>query len=305
MRHDRLKYDRYFNLLREIIGDTIVSPDGTKVIHVTVEATTAIVEGADVWDMSGERAAVPANVPYNGFAGSGENSGRFGAFEVYMISDLPAVTSVPRVAGLFSKLWTRRWPNVQNIAAKCKALLQPAFQQWADDEELQAKMLDLTERQQADELLDEYGGRASAFMLTALVTRQQRLDEADTALNDALKAGEPFCCVGGELGDSIAKLKHVIEEQQAHASPSVKGKALATLDHWIATHALSSCSQAVQSHASRDVMDALKASIEAARALTPRCGGRGGGAAASKGGGCCSARRSGSSNGGGTDQRYN
>ena len=152
MRHDRLKYDRYFNLLREIIGDTIVSPDGTKVIHVTVEATTAIVEGADVWDerraccSSGKRAV-------QWLCWQRRNSGRFGAFEVHD-SDLPAVTSVPRVESVSKP--DKALAKCAEHCGKCKALLQPAFQQWADDEELQAKMLDLTE--QADELLDEYGG---------------------------------------------------------------------------------------------------------------------------------------------------
>ena len=183
MRHDRLKYDRYFELLREAIGDTIMSPDGTKIIHVTVEPTASVVDAGQVWDLSGERAAVPANVPYNGFSGSGVGSGRFGAFEVYMVSELHEVTAVPRVAGLFSKLWTRRWPNVQSIAKKCEAVLQPAFRQWAADEELQAKMTDVTERQQALDLLREFSGKVSSTVLQSLEQQQARLEAADAALS--------------------------------------------------------------------------------------------------------------------------
>ena len=36
LKHDKLKYDRYFEALREAIGDTIISPDGARMIKVSV-----------------------------------------------------------------------------------------------------------------------------------------------------------------------------------------------------------------------------------------------------------------------------
>jgi ankyrin repeat protein len=114
MRHDRLKYDRYLTSLTETVSaEPIESPNGRYRVHVSVERAPeaiAVVGGA--------------------------SSRRYGAFEVYLAVhfDHPLVHRQSALMGLFSKLLTRRWPNVEAMKRRLAEALRPIFDSWADAE---------------------------------------------------------------------------------------------------------------------------------------------------------------------------
>lgn len=116
IRHDLAQYERYFERLRDAIGTRIQSADGVFNIDVTVEMTSVVHSLPGVWMLNGRSIAMPPGTP----SFSGTNASRVGAFEVYLVTDLPDITKVERVSILFSKLWTRRWPNIPKLAKRCQ-----------------------------------------------------------------------------------------------------------------------------------------------------------------------------------------
>ena len=80
MRHNPLKYDRYFEALRDAVGNEIVSPDGRYRIELTVEATPAAVKPLPPGEFS-----------------TASNPKRLGAFEVFLVPWPPDVS-----CGLFA-----------------------------------------------------------------------------------------------------------------------------------------------------------------------------------------------------------
>ena len=127
MRHDRLKYDRYFERLKEEVdGTAIASPTARYRISASVDYAPQLPHGLTTWDGAGT----------SGGASGGGGGARFGAFEVYLVSHLrhPLVESAPLCVGVFSKLQSRMWPNVASVAKRCAAALSPVFEAWTDAE---------------------------------------------------------------------------------------------------------------------------------------------------------------------------
>ena len=104
MRHDKLKYDRYLERLRDEIGGRVVSTtSGMR----TLQARISVVQ---------TQALIGAPAMVLGLdAAYDRNATRMGAFEVYLISHL---RHPPQCMTLFSKLWTRRWPSVPVLASQ-------------------------------------------------------------------------------------------------------------------------------------------------------------------------------------------
>ena len=118
VRHDRLKYDRYYELVEEELlhlgqwhGDhgVVTTRDGSADVALRVERTQPLQA-----------------------LGAGE---RVGAFEVYLLSKEDhllaalggATPALPRCTCIFSKLDARRWPSPRLLAARCRALIDNAF----------------------------------------------------------------------------------------------------------------------------------------------------------------------------------
>ena len=107
MRHDKLKYDRYFERVRaEVEGLTRYS--SRLQLGVIVQQMPPLTSG-----------------------------NRLGAFEIYMVSQL---SHPPQCVGLFSKLKARRWPNIPAIAQRCEEALELILQQLSDLEIQVAEM---------------------------------------------------------------------------------------------------------------------------------------------------------------------
>ena len=58
-------------------------------------------------------------------AWAGRAPSRVGAFEVYIVTNLADDKRVPRAASVHSKLWSRRWPNLRKLTARCQHVLAP------------------------------------------------------------------------------------------------------------------------------------------------------------------------------------
>lgn len=100
MRHDKLKYDRYFERVQgEIDGLCRYSP--SLKLSIIVEQMPPLVTAES----------------------------RLGAFELYLVSHL---SHPPQCIGLFSKLATRRWPNVAVIARRCEQALEHILSHLSD-----------------------------------------------------------------------------------------------------------------------------------------------------------------------------
>jgi hypothetical protein len=221
MRHDKLKYDRYFEELREAIGTEIFSPDGRYRLLLAVEATQAVVPAHDPFTVNTDT-RMGRHDPF-----TVNTDTRMGAFEVYMISQLPEVPAIPPCITLFSKLSTKRWPNVKTMAQKCQALLAPAFTQWDADEELSLKLSSVRNAGAAQDLVTEYRGRVSTALLDQLEYRRDAFEGADAAILEA------------RLSD-IPTLRQALLEQRERASPNVVEQAAAQLAQMEADQALES-----------------------------------------------------------------
>ena len=229
MRHDKLKYDRYFEDLREAIGDQIVSPDGCHRVDVCVEATSAIM----LSPLTSE--GICASNP------------RIGAFEVYLVVDIADVPALPSVTILFSKLQTRRWPNVQRIATKCRTALEPAFKQWDADEDFQAEVQYVGDLHEAKAILKRYRGRVSHALLQEAVSLRDTLQTADDALQIAMGASD------------LGKLQRALREHKDCASPNVASDAKAKLALMVANAALSEADtiDTASAAGSHDIIDCV------------------------------------------------
>ena len=67
---------------------------------------------------------LPDNVAFTHAAES-----RLGAFEVFLVTNFAddGVLALPRVAGLHSKLWTRRFPSAARLVREVQHVLLPVF----------------------------------------------------------------------------------------------------------------------------------------------------------------------------------
>ena len=133
-KHDMGKYQRYFQLIRDAVGDSIESPleeCPMDTIDALVELTPEITSCPAVWDhrKDKERMSNPHHAPFDGIPSNvpfrAAGASRLGAFEVYLVIRAPGQPEV--VCGLFSKLWTRKWPNPQRLVNAAQRMLTPTF----------------------------------------------------------------------------------------------------------------------------------------------------------------------------------
>lgn len=221
MRHNPLKYDRYFWAFVEAIGSEIVSPTGQHTVRVMVEATTAVCDPASTDSIS--------QYP---------NQSRYGAFEIYMIPHMPNAEHLSSCMGVFSKLLSRRWPHIPALVERCKALIQPAFLQWDADaglkHDMSSRVLDLNETKN---LLEVYSGRVQSTLQDELEALRNIFEEADEAISSVTKEFD------------IALLKQVIEQYECKASPGVIAEAGMRLAQLEANEALRNNDEALRSTA--------------------------------------------------------
>ena len=127
MRHEKQKYERYYEKLRDALGGiAIVSPTGRHRINVIVGLAPPLLGAPMVVDVGGLVVTLPSNQ-----ASVDAKKPRLGAFEVFLIhniglSEEPGVSahlelrSESHCSLIFSKLLTRRWPNVAALAKRCQ-----------------------------------------------------------------------------------------------------------------------------------------------------------------------------------------
>ena len=237
MRHDPLKYDRYFREFEEAMGTEIVSPDGKRRIGVTLEATAAVL----LFDETDAMCSFP-------------NASRYGAFEVYLVSHLTDAEDIPRCSGVFSKLLSRRWPNVTQIVQRCRDMMQPAFDQWDADDELRAELPKMASLDQANILLGTYSGRVHSTLRKDLEGRQQTLKNADSTLKEAIENGD------------IPTLRKALEISGELASPDLVFQATLKLQQMEMDEALRRDNEAIaNSAASAADREELRAAIASYR----------------------------------------
>ena len=132
-----------------------------------------------------------------------------------MITNFPSDGGlrVPRVAGLHSKLWTRRFPNCGRLVERIQALLTPVFKRLEGDvamrRVLHAAPLDKGALREA---MREYGECASAQVVQEALGRLDTSDAADEALRAALHAN------ANKGADAASTLRLAIAEHGQHAS---------------------------------------------------------------------------------------
>jgi hypothetical protein len=124
--------------------DSPLADDGSFAIDVRVEAMDA---GSPMIATLARSAASSMGPSGCGVEASSADACRTGAFEVYLVvPDALVSLSMGRVApctALHSKLVSRRWPNVQLVARRCKAALLPVFERWHADASLRTALRQL------------------------------------------------------------------------------------------------------------------------------------------------------------------
>ena len=225
MRHDPLKYDRYFWEFVEQMGSEIVSPCEKHTVRVMVEATPAVCDPS-----------LPDSISQY------PNQSRYGAFEVYMVAHMPRAQHVARCMPIFSKLMSRRWPNIPQLVEKCRSLVQPAFEQWDADEMMEKDMETWQARNELDldrclKLLDLYTGRVHTDLKEKLQARANVFMEADEAIRNVVAYGE------------IPQIRQALTEFSSKASPGVIAEAGMKLAHLEANEALKKNDDALRSAA--------------------------------------------------------
>ena len=163
---------------------------------------------------------LPDNLPFSGpyllSRRQGIEAPRIGACEVYLVTcqDEPSSDSfnpapceekqaaLPKLQpyySLHSKLWTRRFPNPENVLRRCREYLQPVFQQ-----------------------------READAVLVRLLQRTEELHASD----DEKLTGEPdeMERQAASMGVAAEELEAAISKHVARASPSVAAWAYKALD---------------------------------------------------------------------------
>ena len=205
--HDVSKYDEYYARVSEALTGVVHSPCGHHTIACSVQRTACPIAVAADWETtsyewcgggaggSSRAAGIAANVhaggdtrtprlSLGGGAGVSYQPGgsRLGAFEVYLVTSLPSVPSVPPCAGLHSKLASRKWPNVHSLAERLRRLLAPAFVRWQADADVHAALpVALAEAADARALLEacrDVADPSLVAQLEATVTDRERADTA-------------------------------------------------------------------------------------------------------------------------------
>lgn len=260
--HDVRRYEEYYDRVRALEG-TLLSPCGRHSIDVRVEALRSDLAeahaAAAVWDYddgmehddptwrahdrfgSDEPVALPVASPRRAHTAlhasrgrHGLASSRLGAFEVYLLTHLPDVPSIPQLIGLHSKLSGRRWPNVHTLAQRCRRAVAPAFVRWQADADVRAAMpLALTEACDGRALLDTCRGLASSALVAELEALVNDKEDADRSIDVAL-GGK----VKGTGGYSAHAAGEVLKTMQHRASPSVLASASVRLAHLVADEIL-------------------------------------------------------------------
>ena len=206
--HDERLYDEYYQRVAQAIGERINSADSGSRAHVKAMVARApppeksalqVGLGTDAAAAESSRhLGLPNNVAYTGAPES-----RLGAFEVYAVTQYAAdgALNVPRVAGLHSKLWTRKFPNAGKLVRAAQALLEPVFRRHDGDLALRAAMRTVPlDRQAMRTAMHSFGQHASPEVIEEALNRLDVSDVADAALRDAAAR----CDVAGAGEDAPA-----------------------------------------------------------------------------------------------------
>lgn len=221
--HDGAIYQEYYDRISRIVGDTIRSPEPGSEACVSAMVAMAPEPAKDALRKGGALlgpAGLPENVPY-----ARAKESRLGAFEIYILTAFPLDGSlhVPRVAGLWSKLWTRRFPNGTKLLKECQALLLPVFRRRDADTVMRAALhtvpLDLMLLRDA---MGKHGGDASPEVVQEAHTRLDECDVADANLKQKMTLVEQRTTERGvcrqQLAASIDELHNALEQLATEAS---------------------------------------------------------------------------------------
>ena len=219
MRHDRLKYDRYFERLSEAMGSGVWSADGRHKMDVVVQMTPPVMHATSppAWNSTG---GLPV-IPRGDLLRRNTNPYRFGAFEVHLITNLPGVRNVEPCVNIFSKLSARRWPNAHLLVRRCQAALAPAFRQWDADARLRDAMPLAKEASDVQALVCEYEAEASISILEQLRLRLSRMNASDAEIMRGMQTDEDSTALESALGSF-----------REDASPSIVAAAEKKLREW-------------------------------------------------------------------------
>ena len=240
--HNMEHYDRCYRRLVEAVGQRIVSPEPgsdaaiTAMVTLAPQPDKASLQRGNMSSASSRALGLPDNVAHAHAAES-----RLGAFEVALVTNLPAdgAVHVPRVAGLHSKLHTRRFPNVRRLVSACQELLLPAFRRVDGDLALTRVLnADQVEAPVLRDVLAAYLPYASPGIGNQASARMLAIEEADAELRAAIGAVEqarghdPDIEVANDEAGAAAALdllRQALDRSHDQASPSVVSSAEAAL----------------------------------------------------------------------------
>ena len=247
--HDKQLYNSYYARVAQAIGDRILSPeDGSDAFLTAMVSLTPRPEANALQRGLRDSAPPPGrdklfadNVAFN-FA----TECRLGAFEVYVVTQFPydgSASMVPRVAGLHSKLWTRKFPNVQKLVRGCQELLLPIFRR-QDGDAAVGRLLQATPVDGAAlrHVLEAYESYLSPGLAEEATARLLAFDEAEAELREAIRAVSalppPPPASGGQeasggkqqLDTTAQTLRDAIARCSGHASAATIEEAEDTLE---------------------------------------------------------------------------
>jgi hypothetical protein len=189
LNHNAAVYNHYMQRVSAAVGDCVRSPEPDS--DATISAMVSLAPPPTDPSAAGERgvlARLDPSLPSNvAFAHARES--RLGAFEVYMLTSFPADGSlaVPRVAGLHSKLWTRRFPHCGRLIKELQNLLLPAFRRLDGDEALsRALQPPAFDAQLLRDVFEVHGPFASPEVVERARARLGLVAQADSALQEGM-----------------------------------------------------------------------------------------------------------------------
>lgn len=252
--HDQQLYNSYYHKITEAIGDRISSPEPGS--HASCAAMVSLAPRPEpnaiqrglrdsVQGGSSRGKLFADNVAYS-FA----PECRLGAFEVFLVTSFDADGSasfVPRVCGLHSKLWTRKFPSVAKLVRHIQHTLLPVFRRQDGDKALAALLRGRPrdEVRALRDVLSAYGRYSSPQVVERATQELLLIDEADAELREAMRgvslarslsSSEDAHARGADLQDgatveaAAGVLRATIERCQDQASSRMLAEAEYTVE---------------------------------------------------------------------------
>ena len=220
---DHQMYEEYFARLALAIGDVLHSPEEGSL--ASVKCMVSIAPPPDRYaqqrglKVEGLKVDESANFAVNQ-SWQGAQESRLGAFEVYAVTDFAAdgAVMVPRVAGIHSKLATRKFPSSSKVVRLLQELILPIFRRIDGDRlirrRLQETPLDIAAIKST---MRAYGAYCSGEVVEEMNARLDVCDAADRELKAAV------------AGSNAAAIEEAIERTRQTASAAALAAATTRL----------------------------------------------------------------------------